>query len=988
MDVTGFTLSGYGGRLTRKLRLSSVLAARVALLALALGPAYGQAPFEAPTAQVLTEAQAIVQSMVGNPRGPYLRIRWFCNDGTLQPPQPYACRERGGGRQHAEYSPERDRLAELGWPVGTIFAALTWDELWDGQRRHQRLRSLALERYLTDIDDGWVLRRARDYRGRVQVEGEEAAGRALLLQLLADRDWVADNYLLARESVRVVPHSGGAEDQTRVVRRDAIDVAERDRAFEPLRVEIHTTPSAGTAGRVRAWANNKTGAVRDTAVALADDLDALYGPAGRSGRIAAQRALLAQTPAIAGLGNYLDFAADASPSQRLIAVSRLLREARDAITSNLSPVNRLLLFDTIGEVESELAVVAGEILADDAITRGRLLELARYLLDATYGVGFLTAGEYEELRSVQHETLDGRISFEEYSRSVGYLRRLPQWAIGSVRYTFAEPLIYYAALDARANAFVDDLLRSSPLVAIAEIARRLGRDIASLTGVTQNINGRTSVPAFGINAGVAVGPLRIFETADALEHGEYDRGNIVLLPETVAELSPVAGILTLGEGSPLSHVQLLARNFGIPNIAIVPGLLPSIRPLENTEVLAAVASDGSLVLMPAAQLDNELRTLLRPANETGGSLTVPQPDLSVRRPIPLAELNAALSGRVVGPKAANLGQLARLFPGRVAPAVAVPFGIFAEHMDAGMPSIRSRLVEAYTRYREGASTEAELLSALSSIRQNIAALSISTDRRAQLVAAMQAEFGVHADVGLFLRSDTNVEDLPQFTGAGLSETLPNLVGLDRQIAAIPRVWASVLSPRAIAWRSNLLTNPEEVYASVLLMQSVPSEKSGVMVTADLTGLGTGLTVSTGWGVGGAVAGEAVETIVLRPNNGETLVSEAKTAYQRALDPAGGIRWTPAPDGAVLTERDKGQLRDLAREVAERYAPVFDDEGRMRPWDIEFGFVAGELTLFQIRPLVDRGAQLADRIVRTITPRRDSAAPTVVVLAELPQLESN
>ncbi|MDX1561395.1 MAG: PEP/pyruvate-binding domain-containing protein, partial [Gammaproteobacteria bacterium] len=363
-------------------------------------------------------------------------------------------------------------------------------------------------------------------------------------------------------------------------------------------------------------------------------------------------------------------------------------------------------------------------------------------------------------------------------------------------------------------------------------------------------------------------------------------------------------------------------------------------------------------------------------------------DLAMRQPIPLADLESALSGRVVGPKAANLGQLARLFPGRVAPAVAVPFGIFAEHMDSGTPSLRDRLIAAYTAFEIEDIDEAELLALLESIRQDVAALEIMPVYREALRAAMIAEFGEDPAVGLFLRSDTNVEDLPQFTGAGLSETVPNVIGIERQIDTIPRIWASVLSPRAIAWRSNLLTNPEEVYASVLLMQSVPSTKSGVMVTADLTGQGEGLTVSTGWGVGGAVAGESVETIVLRPDGQRTMVTEAKTAYQRNLDPAGGIRWVPAPDGPVLTPADERQLRELAEAVAERYEPVYDDQGRQRPWDIEFGFVDGELTLFQIRPLVERGAQAADRIVEALTERTPRELPTFVSLRDPPLLESN
>ena len=69
--------------------------------------------------------------------------------------------------------------------------------------------------------------------------------------------------------------------------------------------------------------------------------------------------------------------------------------------------------------------------------------------------------------------------------------------------------------------------------------------------------------------------------------------------------------------------------------------------------------------------------------------------------------------------------------------------------------------------------------------------------RAKLEAAMIATFG-SADRGVFVRSDTNVEDLPGFTGAGLNLTLPNVVGFDALTAAISRVWASPFTARAFA----------------------------------------------------------------------------------------------------------------------------------------------------------------------------------------------
>ena len=132
------------------------------MFAVVFAASVGQAaPLDPPTPESLAEARRIVQEMVDKPARSVFTDRWFCNDGTTQPPVAYACRERGGGRQHAQYSDKRARLAELGWSVGTIFAALSFEELFASRPRQQRLRELALERYMTDIDNGWVLRRAQ-----------------------------------------------------------------------------------------------------------------------------------------------------------------------------------------------------------------------------------------------------------------------------------------------------------------------------------------------------------------------------------------------------------------------------------------------------------------------------------------------------------------------------------------------------------------------------------------------------------------------------------------------------------------------------------------------------------------------------------------------------------------------------------------------------------------------------------------------------------
>ena len=42
-----------------------------------------------------------VDEMAGQERGPFSRLRWYCNDGTVLPPKAYACNNHGGGHQRA-----------------------------------------------------------------------------------------------------------------------------------------------------------------------------------------------------------------------------------------------------------------------------------------------------------------------------------------------------------------------------------------------------------------------------------------------------------------------------------------------------------------------------------------------------------------------------------------------------------------------------------------------------------------------------------------------------------------------------------------------------------------------------------------------------------------------------------------------------------------------------------------------------------------------
>jgi phosphoenolpyruvate synthase/pyruvate phosphate dikinase len=508
---------------------------------------------------------------------------------------------------------------------------------------------------------------------------------------------------------------------------------------------------------------------------------------------------------------------------------------------------------------------------------------------------------------------------------------------------------------------------------LGDTLKILSLDVDRLSGSVVDIAGHTVGTAVALNSGIARGTLRIFATNEELAAAVLEPSDIVALPETIAELDPVAGILTLGEGNALSHVQLLARNFGIPNVAVDHATIDLLQSLAGKEVALVVGSGGNVVLQV---YDHRAKDLMEAPSANAANamarIEVPMPDLRADAVLRLQDIGRALSGRVVGPKAANLGELNRLFPGQVAPAIAIPFGIYARALERNGLMLR---IQAAFEGRDDGSLSAEQLAAeLASVRSAIAAIELAPDTLSEIAAAMFEEFGEPGSYGVFVRSDTNVEDLPQFTGAGLNETIANVVGFERQITAIPRVWSSVLSPRALAWRSSVLSNPAQIYASVLLMRSVPANKSGVLVTSNLFNRNSGgMTASVAWGVGGAVAGEAAESVVITDDATE-LVFEAKSPYQRALSTAGGVELLPADSGQVLLPEEVQQLRELAAEVNKKYAPVFDESGAKRPWDIEFGFVDGKLTLFQIRPLVEKAGRNADILIRSLQPELPPPTP--------------
>ena len=140
--------------------------------------------------QSIAEYRQWIEAMKTSPRGPFKRIRWFCNDGSVLPPKAYACTKRGGGHQHGEWSDHTKTLREQGYLIATLLAGADPKQLSAQTDFIELWNQLLIEKFLIAVDNGWIMRQALFYRGAIQEEDERAATRALLTELAGKPEWI------------------------------------------------------------------------------------------------------------------------------------------------------------------------------------------------------------------------------------------------------------------------------------------------------------------------------------------------------------------------------------------------------------------------------------------------------------------------------------------------------------------------------------------------------------------------------------------------------------------------------------------------------------------------------------------------------------------------------------------------------------------------------------------------------------------------------
>ncbi len=161
-------------------------------------------------------------------------------------------------------------------------------------------------------------------------------------------------------------------------------------------------------------------------------------------------------------------------------------------------------------------------------------------------------------------------------------------------YSGFEPLVY---------GFNDDQIRSSSLLYLGNCVSELGEFIskeADLSNKVMDIPGQSHIR--GINPGYAMGELVVIN--EITEKTNISGDKIYVFNNPPADLKPVAGIATVTEGNMVSHVQLLARNLGIPNAVISADNLEQLKKYNGKKVFYAVSNKGTVIMKLADTNDS------------------------------------------------------------------------------------------------------------------------------------------------------------------------------------------------------------------------------------------------------------------------------------------------------------------------------------------------------------------------------------------------
>jgi len=442
-----------------------------------------------------------------------------------------------------------------------------------------------------------------------------------------------------------------------------------------------------------------------------------------------------------------------------------------------------------------------------------------------------------------------------------------------------------------------------------------------------------------LNTGTAIGRVHIIEKLDdTVEIGDNE---IIILKELPISLPPVRAIIVAKPSTPLSHINILAKGWDIPNVYI-----------KDADNLFKewdgkwIKFDASLTNYNFKFADNKILDQVKPPD-----IREAPANLTVKKLAGLREMRKKDS-IIYGSKSANLGEMIfAKVPGFIVPdGFTVPFYWYDKFIkDNGFDKDIDEFLDDNNfvhnpRYRR---------QKLEEFRTKIQNGTFDEALKKQIIQKWKMQLGGRS---VFVRSSSNSEDLPNFSGAGLYSSVPNVKEEEKLIEAVKKVWASLWKFEAYEARVRNYVDQQSVYMSALIQLSVDMQKGGVMISKDPFDDENkdAVYISVVCGHNSKIPDNngIPEQILVNPkSNSVVVMTLSQQENSLKFDENGGLVETP---DTCVNKQTKRVLTDFqARQLAKIALNIRRIFGNKAEQDIEWGIIGGRVYIVQSRPYIEK-----------------------------------
>lgn len=338
---------------------------------------------------------------------------------------------------------------------------------------------------------------------------------------------------------------------------------------------------------------------------------------------------------------------------------------------------------------------------------------------------------------------------------------------------------------------------------------------------------------------------------------------------------------------------------------------------------------------------------------------------------------------LVGGKGANLGEMAvaqlPVPPGFVVTSDAYRYAVSSAGVDGSLAAVLAGV---------NADDPADLTRAENEAQRLVRSIKLPDDLACAILDAYH-RLGEGATVAV--RSSGTGEDAGDTSFAGMNATFTNVAGDDDVLTSVVDCWASLYGARVISYR--VTRSLDDVPAmGVIVQEMVPSERSGVMFTADpSTGDVDKIVIDAAFGQGEVVvSGEVEPDTYILSKSGPTLLHVRVGTKNFKL-----VRGSDGRDLHVDLSPDEGSRRVLSDDEAVTLARLglATEHHYGSPQDTEWAMAEGKTYMVQSRPITTLGTVESDAapvievgrlLVQGLAASHGRAAGTVRVLQSADQ----